>query len=71
LVNPVTVIGLDDPVPVIPPGVDVAVYVTAAVPETPVKVTVALPIPAVAVPMVGAAGSVVAVVVTDEEPFEL
>jgi hypothetical protein len=61
LVNPVTVIGEDDPVPVIPPGLDVAVYpVIAALPifEGAVKVTVASVLPAVAVPIVGASGLV-------------
>jgi len=62
LVSPETVIGLA-PVPVSPPGDEVAVYTdTAAPPVAPaVYVTVALALPAVAVPIVGACGTVVAV----------
>ena len=60
-VKPETVIGLE-PVPVNDPGVDVAVYVAEAPPVAPaVYVTVALWLPAVAVPIVGACGTLVAV----------
>ena len=60
-VSPLTVIG-DDPVPVKPPGLDVAVYVAEAPPVAPaVYVTVALAALDVAVPIVGACGTVVAV----------
>jgi hypothetical protein len=61
------VIGLA-PVPVNPPGLDVAVKVdTAAPPVAPaVYVTVAVVVPvAVAVPIVGACGTVVAVILFD------
>ena len=61
LLSPETVIGLDDPVPVIAPGLHVAVYpVMADPPVLPgaVKATDADPSPAVAVPMVGAAEGV-------------
>jgi hypothetical protein len=56
-VSPDTVIG-DAPVPVMLPGLDVAVYVALpAVPALPaVYATVADALPAVAVPIVGAAG---------------
>jgi hypothetical protein len=60
LVKPVTVIGEEPPVPVNPPGLDVTVYeVIAEPPSLPggVKVTVASPLPAVAVPIVGAPGT--------------
>ena len=55
--RPVTEIG-DAPVPVIPPGDDVAVYVAdPAVPvELAVYATVTDALPAVAVPIVGAVG---------------
>jgi len=62
IVNPETVIGEDAPVPVILPGLDVAVYVVIAalpVSEGAVYATVAVPepaAPAVAVPIVGAPG---------------
>ena len=57
-VKPLTVIGEVDDVPVIDPGVDVAVYVIAPTPRSAgaVKATVADSAPAVAVPMVGAPG---------------
>jgi hypothetical protein len=57
-VKPETVIGLDDPVPVIPPGLDVAVYVVATAPKVAgVNATVAVLEPvAVAVPIVGVCG---------------
>ncbi len=58
-VSPVTAIGLTDPVPVLLP--QVAVYPVIAVPPVAagaVNVTVAEPLPAVAAPMVGAAGGV-------------
>jgi hypothetical protein len=61
-----TVIG-DAPVPVNEPGEDVAVYaVTVFPPVAPaVYATVALPLPAVAVPIVGACGIVVATMLLD------
>jgi hypothetical protein len=70
-VNPVTVIG-EDPVPVSPPGDDVAVNVeTAAPPVAPaVYVTVACALPAVAVPIVGACGTVVAIILLDAAELE-
>ena len=56
LVKPVTEIG-EAPVPVNPPGLDVAVYVTPPEPTDPaVYATVAEASPAVAVPIVGALG---------------
>jgi hypothetical protein len=61
IVNPDTVIGEPDPVPIIPPGDDVAVYTVIALPPSfagGVKVTVTVPMPAVAVPIVGAPGTV-------------
>jgi len=64
-VNPETVIGDDAPVPVKPPGLDVTVYpvITAGIPAFAgaVKVTDALALPAVAVPIVGAPGGTVQV----------
>jgi hypothetical protein len=62
--NPVTVIGEDAPVPVYPPGLDVAVNDVATAPDPAVNVTVAepllnaRPVPTfVAVPIVGAPGA--------------
>ena len=57
MVRPDTVIG-EDPVPVNPPGEDVAVYVTVPAPKLvgAVNVTLADAGPAVAVPIVGAPG---------------
>ena len=58
--NPVTVTGEADPVPVIELGVEVAVYpVIALAPgfEGAVKVTDAVVLPPVAVPIVGASGT--------------
>jgi hypothetical protein len=61
-VRPLTVIGDDAPVPVTQPGVDVAVYpvIVAGTPAQAgaVKTTLALVLPAVAVPIVGAPGAV-------------
>jgi hypothetical protein len=61
LVKPVTVIGEEAPVPVSPPGVDVTVYPVIAVPPLlagAVNVTEASKLdPAVAVPIVGAPGT--------------
>ena len=57
--KPLTVIGEDAPVPVIPPGLEVAVYVTAPAPKSvgAVNATVAVLDPvAVAVPIVGTPG---------------
>ena len=67
-VSPVTVIGLDAPVPVCPPD-DVTVYPVIAEPPVAgaVNVTLADALPAVAVPIVGAAGLVVAVMLLDAE----
>jgi hypothetical protein len=61
LVNPVTVIGDDPPVAVNPPGLDVTVYEVIAEPPLltgGVKATIACPSPRVAVPIVGASGTV-------------
>jgi hypothetical protein len=58
----VIVSGLPAPVAVLPPGLAVAVYDVIALPPGDtggVKVTVACPTPAVAVPMVGGPGSAV------------
>jgi hypothetical protein len=72
LVKPDTVIGLDDPVPVNPPGLDVAVYVTVLPPVAPgVNATLADASPAVAVPIVGASGTEVTVTALDAEPVTL
>jgi hypothetical protein len=58
-------------VPVNPPGDDVAVYVAAAPPVAPaVYATVALAFPAVAAPIVGACGAVVAVTPVEAELAE-
>ena len=60
MVRPVTVHGDDEHVPVIPPGEDVAVYAVIVAPpfeDGAVKATVACVLPAVAVPMVGAPGT--------------
>jgi hypothetical protein len=75
--NPLTVIGLDDPVPVIDSGEEVAVKVVIAEPPVAPAVngTVAEPSSPVAVPIVGACGTVVAVMLEDAAevnvPFEL
>jgi hypothetical protein len=62
VVNPETVMGEDAPVPVMLPGLDVAVYPVIVEPplsDGAVNVTVAsLLVPAVAVPIVGAPGTV-------------
>ena len=65
MVKPVTVIGLEAPVPVIPPGLEVTVYPVMADPPFElgaVNVTEACVLPAVAVPMVGAPGTTAATV---------
>jgi hypothetical protein len=70
LVSPVTVIGLVEPVPVKPPGLEVAVYPVIAEPPLlagAVNVTVACAFPAVAVPIVGAPGTVDGVTEFDAE----
>jgi hypothetical protein len=57
--KPLTVIGEDTPVPVMPPGEAIAVYPVIAPPPTlegAVKVTDAVVFPPVAVPIVGASG---------------
>jgi hypothetical protein len=61
LVRPVTVIGEAVPVAVIPPGDEVTVYDRMLDPPSPtgaVKLTVAFVSPAIAVPIVGASGTV-------------
>ena len=61
MVRPVTVIGLAVPVALMPPGLEVIVYFVMALPPSEaggVKVTVARAFPRVAVPMVGAPGTV-------------
>ena len=61
LVNPVTVSGLVVPVADKPPGLESTVYNVIGWPPFDaggVKVTVACPVPAVAVPIVGASGTV-------------
>ena len=72
LSSPLTVIGLAVPVPVIPPGLEVTVYPVMARPPlldgTP-NVTEAWAFPFVAVPIVGASGTVVGV--TEFEGGEL
>ncbi len=63
-VNPVTVIGEVPPVAVIPPGEDVTVYKVIAEPPFLTgteKIIVASPFPRVAVPMIGASGTVAGV----------
>jgi hypothetical protein len=68
LVKPDTVSGLDEPDAVNEPGLDVAVYDVIALPpldEGAVNVTLVLALPAVAVPMVGAPGTVIAVIELD------
>jgi len=60
-VSPETVIGLADPVPVIPPGTHAAVYVVIADPPVApgaVNAILAEPFPAAALPIAGAAGGV-------------
>jgi hypothetical protein len=63
-VNPVTTSGLDEPVAVKFPGLDVTVYPVIDDPPVAfaVKVTDACAFPPVAVPIVGACGTVVAVI---------
>jgi hypothetical protein len=64
LVKPVTVIGLTVPVAVSPPGLEVAVYPVIDPPpllDGAVNAKVACALPAVAVPMVGAPGTVAGV----------
>ena len=69
LVNPVTVIGLDEPVAVSPPGLDVTVYPVML--EPPVafaeKATDTCASPPVNDVMLGACGTVVAVTALDAE----
>ena len=63
-VKPVTVNGLAPPVAVKPPGLDVTVYPVIGLPPSEagaVKSTVACVFPAVAVPIVGASGTVIGV----------
>jgi hypothetical protein len=67
-VSPVNVIG-DDPVVVNDPGEDVPVYTLTALPpvDPAVYVRVACVFPAVAVPIVGACGTVVAVALAADD----
>ena len=67
LVKPLTTTGDIAPVPVAPPGLAVTVYEVMALPPVPgaVKVTEACALPAVAVPMVGAPGTVAGVTLLD------
>jgi hypothetical protein len=67
LVSPDTVIGLVALEPVIDPGLEVAVNVDTVLPPFAfaVNATVAEALPAVAVPIVGACGTVVAVMLLD------
>jgi hypothetical protein len=61
LVRPVTLSGLDDPVLVTPPGLEVTVYEVIGLPPLEVgglKVTVACLLPPVAVAPLGTPGSV-------------
>jgi hypothetical protein len=68
-VKPVIVIGLDEPVPVMFPGLDVAVY--PVIDEPPVAFAVndtdACALLAVTSPIVGACGTVVAVTALDAD----
>jgi hypothetical protein len=71
-VSPVTTIGDVAPVAVMFPGLDVTVYVADAPPVAPgVNVTEACAFPPVAVPIVGACGTVVAVTALLAELAEL
>ena len=68
LVRPVTTIGLPDPITCNWPGFDVTTYSTIALPPSDtgaVKETLACPLPAVAVPIVGASGIVAGVTELD------
>ena len=68
MVSPFTVIGLDDPVAVMPPGFDFTVYDRIGLPPSDaggVKLTVACALPAVAVTPVGAPGTVAGVTLLD------
>ena len=67
MVSPVTVIGLADPVAVLPPGLEVTVYDVIALPPFEagaVKLTVACALPATADTFVGVPGTVSAAGVT-------
>ena len=71
LVRPVTVIGEDAPVAVRPPGEEVTVYPVIADPPVfvgAVKLSVALPLPALAEMLVGVSGAVIGDVTADEAP---
>ena len=60
--SPVTVIGLEVPVPVKPPGLEVAMYPVISDPPLlvgGVNVIEACAFPAVAVPIIGASGTVI------------
>ena len=70
LVSPMTVIGELDPVPVNPPGLEVTVYEVMAFPPSEIgaeKETEASALPAVAVPIVGAPGTVAGVTELEAE----
>ena len=77
LVRPATVMGLDAPEAVMLPGVDVTVYEVMGLPPFEaggVKLTVACALPAVAVPIVGAPGTVAGVTLlegTDAGPVPI
>ena len=74
MVSPVTVIGLDVPVPVKLPGFEVTVYPVITDPPLlagAVNVTEAWALPFVAVPIVGAPGTVEGVTVFEAELAEL
>ena len=61
MVNPVTVMGLDVPVFVMPPGLEITVYMMIGLPPSETgapKLTVACPCPGDAVTAVGAPGNV-------------
>ena len=62
MVNPVTVMGLADPVAVMLPGLEVTRYEVALAPG--VKDTTALALPPVAVTLVGAVGNAIGVTAT-------
>ena len=67
-VNPVTVIGLDAPVPVMPPGLEVTVYEVIALPPFDagaVKLTAACALPATAETPVGAPDTVAGVTLVE------
>ena len=73
-VKPVTVIGEDVPVALIPPGEAVTVYPVIADPPVfvgAVKLRVALPLPPLAEMVVGVPGAVIGDVTADEAPDDV